>query len=93
MTERTRKTLLTELDIVRGAESYAIPCDACNGRGFIQESEDAYILCTKCGGDCRLLVTPAPHISGTELLLFLLKVLAIAGAVGAFVYWWFRLPF
>ncbi len=89
----TRK-LLTELDIVRGAESYAIPCDACNGRGFIQESADSYILCAKCEGDCRLLVTrPAPiHFHGKELLWFMLKVFAIAGAVGAFVYWWFRIP-
>jgi len=51
-----RRKLLTELDIVRSAEPFAIPCDACNGRGFIQESADSYILCTKCAGDCRLLV-------------------------------------
>jgi len=84
----TRKTLLTELDIVRGAEPFAIPCDACNGRGY-----QGRLLCVKCEGNGNVLITPATHINGRNLLLFLLKVLTIAGAVGAFVYWWFRLPF
>jgi hypothetical protein len=32
------------------------------------------------------------HFTGKDLLLFLLKVLVAAGAVGLFVYWSFRIP-
>ena len=75
-------------------ESYAVVCDACEGRGFIQEAHDAYLLCTKCEGDGRLLVNPdvLHEVTGKDLLIFMAKVLVGAAGVGLFVYWYFRIP-
>lgn len=33
-------------------ESYAVACDACGGKGFIEHE-----LCWKCGGDQRVIVS------------------------------------
>lgn len=54
MPSLNRKPLLTSEQIVeRSGEPYAVTCDRCHGKMFVDG-----ILCTKCSGDGRILITP-----------------------------------
>ena len=58
-------------------DSYAVPCDRCAAKGFIEG-----LLCPKCSGDRSVLITERTSEMAKQWYTGALIVFVLAGVIG-----------